>query len=81
MSKENQIQNTMLGFFLTYDVLLEYEPEIYQLMFVTFHRDFGCWKVGDKPYILDIDFETGVMNELNIKKEILKSCSFTLVAK
>jgi hypothetical protein len=74
-----QRENTMLGKILVYEILLEYEgPECYKLMYVNFIADFGPWPAGTRVDILSIDYETGVMEEYNLKNELQRKTKIGL---
>ena len=60
-----------------WDVLINWDP-IWQAEGVTFLRDFGPWRVGQRVHSLIVDFLIGTMTEVTSAGREFKTCQIQL---
>ena len=63
---------------IEFEDLQECSPESLAFSGVTFKRDFGPWKKGDKAGFISFELEKSAIKEVDDTGTVVKSCKFTL---
>lgn len=71
---------TMINEYITYAIMLEYEPESVKLKKVQFKKDLGPWKSGQIVEFLRFDLELAAVYELDSENRVINSCMVRMVA-